>query len=76
MNAQHSMATPVRCVISAIGRMSASEGPRRAVGGDPQPCIRDLAGQTLDVMHHVRPRAGEADVGRVDAETVDRDAGS
>ena len=68
MKAQHSIGMPVRCEISAIGWMSAMTRARGAVGRDLQPLVRDLARQPLDVPHDVRPGAGQADVGGVDAE--------
>ena len=39
---------------------------------DLQPLVDDLARQPLDVRDDVRPGAGQADVGGVDAERVDQ----
>ena len=58
--------------------MSAMSVRAAQLAADPQPLVGDLARQPLDVAHHVRPGAGQADVGRVDAEAIDQmeDAGS
>ena len=66
-----SMAMPVRCEISTIGWMSATTVRAAQLGAIVSFCVDDLAGQPLDVAHHVRPGAGQADVGGLDAELRD-----
>ena len=42
------------------------------IGPHLEPGIDDFPRQALDVPHHVRPGAGQADIGGVDAERVDQ----
>ena len=70
MNVQHSIGTPVRWAISAIGLMSATTVRAAQLALDVQRGRRDLARQPLDVGDDVRAGARQADVGRVDPERV------
>ena len=72
MKQQHSIGSPVRCTMSAIGWMSAVERARGAVGLQLEPAVDDLAGQPLDVLDDVRAGAGQADVGGVDADAIEQ----
>src|SRR6185503_15851004 len=50
----------------------ADNGPRGAVRLDLELRLDNLARQALDVAHHVRTRARQADVGGVDADFVEQ----
>ena len=69
MKAQHSIGMPD--LLRDLGdRLDVGDDRAgRAVRLDPHPA-GDLARQPLDVADHVRTRAGEADVRRVDAELL------
>ena len=71
MNMPTSSGRPVRWAISTIGRDVADGRPGGAVGAQPQLRLDDLPRQALDIADHVRTGAGQADVGGVDAETID-----
>ena len=49
-----------------------ADGARGAIGDQRQLRIDDLPRQPQDVAHHVRSRAGESDVRRLDAQTGDQ----
>jgi hypothetical protein len=70
MNVQHSIASPVRCEISTTGLMS-QEPSGGAVGLDRQLLRHNLARQSLDVTHDMGPRSRQADVRRIDPESID-----
>ena len=72
MNVPTSSLRPVRWLISAIGVMSATVVRAAQLARTVSLRIDDLARQPLDVLHHVRAGAGQADVGGVDAELVDQ----
>ena len=71
MNAPHSIGMPTRCEISAIGLMSATSVRAAQLAATRRRCVGDLPRQPLDVLHDVRPGAGQADVGRVDPQRID-----
>ena len=70
MNTQASIARPVVSAMRTMGSMSRIIGARRAVGTDLQLGIDDLAAQGLDVGLGPRARAGEPDVGGLDAQRL------
>ena len=69
MKVAASMRSPVRCTISAMGRMSFSMSAGGAVGADLHFVGDDFAGEGFDVFDGARAGAGQAEVERVDAES-------
>ena len=69
MNAQTSIRTPVRWLISTIGAMSATT-VRGAVRANREPLLRDDAREAFDVLGDLRARARQPEVRGVDAEAV------
>ena len=71
MKVQHSIGSPVRCTISAMGLMSCTWVRAAQFARTRQARRGDLPGQALHVPRDVRTGPGQPDVGGVDAERVD-----
>ena len=72
MKQQHSIGTAVRC--DDVGNRLDVGGhrPRGTVGADAKRLRGDLRGKPFDVAHHVRARARQTDIRRVDAERIEQ----
>ena len=70
MKHQHSIGTPVLCTMSAIGWMSLTTVRAAQLALYLQTTVPDLSGQPFDISHHMQSGTGQADVRRVDAETI------
>ena len=72
MNVQHSIGTPVRCTTSTIGAMSLTWVRAAQLARTRRPAPAISRASRFDVAHDMRTRAGQPDVGGVDAQRVDQ----